>query len=623
MNHHTSAKKHLFIKLLGILCVVVTSAQRADAADRPNFVWLVSEDNSKHFVQLFDPAGAPMPNVEALAEHGLIFEHAFSNAPVCSVARTTLATSCYAPRIGTQYHRRAEPAGLPKGVRMTPAILRQNGYYTVNNSKTDYNAIDSDVWHNSSKKATWRNRDKDQPFFYMQSFGTTHESSLHFSRKAMNNSPTKTDPKSVTLQPIHPDTPTFRYTYARYHDRHAQVDTQIGKVIEQLKTDGLLEDTFIFYFGDHGGVLPGSKGYAWERGLHVPLVVRVPKNFQHLLGEGFDADYPLRVEGFVEFVDFGPTLLKLAGITSPDGIDGQAFLGEGIDLQAVNERDEAFGYADRFDEKYDMVRTLRKGDYKYVRNYQPFNIDGLYNVYRYRNLAYQEWRQLYTQGELNADQAQFFEPRPAEQLFNIADDPYELTDLAGDPDHAEILNDLRMRLGDRVRGMPDLSFIPEPAMIQEAAPDFAEMGRQERKAISDIIDLADLQLKTYQEAAPGIKRALAGDEPERYWGLIVASTFAKESAAFIPTAREIAQSDAHAIIRARAIEFLSLSGAEADYGSLLNNALDRCDTPMHSLLVLNTAALIKDTNPGFTFSPRVQTEHTQNRWVKNRVDYFK
>ncbi len=614
--------KHLWMILLGVLSIALLSASTARAAERPNLVWLVSEDNSKHFVRLFDPAGAAMPNVEALAEHGLVFEHAFSNAPVCSVARTTLATSCYAPRIGTQYHRRAERARLPEGVRMTPAILRQHGYYTANNSKTDYNAIDTDVWHESSKKATWRKRGKGQPFFYMQSFTTTHESSLHFNREAMNSTPTQADPQAVALQPIHPDTPTFRYTYARYHDRHAQVDAQIGKVVEQLEEDGLLEDTFIFYFGDHGGVLPGSKGYAWERGLHVPLVVRVPKNFRHLLGEGFGADYPLRVGGFVEFVDFGPTLLKLAGIKAPAGIDGEAFLGGGISLDDVNQRDEAFGYADRFDEKYDMVRTLRKGDYKYVRNYQPFNVDGLYNQYRYRSLAFQEWRGLYTQGKLNAVQAQFFEPRPAEQLFNLADDPYETKNLAGDPEHAEALKDLRKRLGDRVRGMPDLSFIPEPAMIQEGSPDFAELGRQEQEAIADTIDLADLQLTSYKQASPGIKRALAGGEPQRYWGLIVASTFGKEATELTPTARRLAESDAHAIIRARAIEFLALTDAEADYPALLNAALDRCGTPMHSLLVLNTAALIKDTRPGFAFSPRVQAGHARNRWVQDRVNYF-
>ncbi|MBI2479539.1 MAG: sulfatase-like hydrolase/transferase, partial [Planctomycetia bacterium] len=180
------------------------------------------------------------------------------------------------------------------------------------------------------------------------------------------------------------------YTYARYHDRIQAVDQEIGEVVDQLAADGLLEDTFVFYFGDHGGVLPRGKGYAYESGLHVPLVVRVPANWKHLV----DAEAGTSVSGFVSFIDFGPTLLNLAGIDVPVAVDGRPFLGKGVSLDEVNRRDEAFGYADRFDEKYDLVRTLRKGKYEYVRSYQPFNFDGLQNNYRYKMLAYAEWREL-------------------------------------------------------------------------------------------------------------------------------------------------------------------------------------------------------------------------------------
>ncbi len=608
---------------LFLFLVLLHFATDIHAADRPNFVWLVSEDNSKHFIRLFDPTGSPMPHVEALAEQGLIFEHAFSNAPVCSVARTTLATSCYAPRIGTQYHRRAQMADLPEGVHMTPTILRQNGYYTANNSKTDYNASDKDVWNDSSRSASWRKRAQGQPFFYMQSFATTHESSLHFTQQQMESQPTKTDPASVFIQPIHPDTQIFRYTYARYHDQHQKLDQQIGEVIEQLKSDGLIDDTFIFYFGDHGGVLPGSKGYLYERGLHVPLVVYIPKNFRHLLGNGFDAKNPLRVNGFVEFVDFGPTLLSLAGIDTPQGIDGKPFLGQTISLDAVNKRDEAFGYADRFDEKYDMVRSLRKGDYKYIRNYQPFNIDGLYNQYRYKNLAFEEWRELFHAGKLNATQSQFFQPRPPEQLFNLKEDPYETNNLATDPNHAQVLKDLRARLRVREKAMPDLSFIPEPAMLEMSTPDFTAFGQSSREMLAACVDLADLQLLPYAEAAPGIRKAIDGKPHERYWGLIVASAFGKQALEFTERAMKIATTDDHMLIRARAIELLGLTGADTDVSQLINDTLARCESPMDTLLVLNTAALLKDTQPGFDFQPKVKPEHARNSWVTDRLNYFK
>ena len=130
---------------------------------------------------------------------------------------------------------------------MFPAYLRDAGYYTTNNNKKDYNADETPgTWDESSKDASWRKRTEGQPFFHMQSFGTTHESSLHFKQSAYENQPTKTDPASVFVAPYHPDTPLFRYTVAKYHDNIQQVDRQIGEVVDMLAADGLLEDTFVF-----------------------------------------------------------------------------------------------------------------------------------------------------------------------------------------------------------------------------------------------------------------------------------------------------------------------------------------------------------------------------------------
>ena len=389
----------ILIRILFVGLVVSSIVGITNAAEQPNIVWLISEDNSVHYLKLFHEHGAETPRISQLAEHGLIFENAFSNSPVCSVARTTLISGCYGPRIGTQYHRRSVLVPMPPGLRMFPAYLRQAGYYTANNRKKDYNAIEGEgVWDQSSPQASWRNRQEGQPFFYKQSFTTTHESSLHFSGDVMKLEQTKTDPKSVFVAPYHPDTETFRYTYARYHDRIQLVDQQIGTVVDELEKDGLLDDTFIFYFGDHGGVLPRGKGYAYESGLHVPLVVRVPEKWRHLV----DFDLGSRQSGFVSFIDFGPTVLNLAGIDVPEQVDGTPFLGPGIEQSELNRRDFAFGYADRFDEKYDLVRTIRKGRFEYVRSYQPFNFDGLRNNYRYRMLAYQQWLDLYDNGELSS-----------------------------------------------------------------------------------------------------------------------------------------------------------------------------------------------------------------------------
>ena len=604
-----------------ILFLVLAHGVPASAAERPNFVWLLSEDNSKHYLRLFDERGAETPQIEALAKQGLVFENAFSNSPVCSVARTTLITGCYAPRIGTQFHRRTVTVPMPNGLRMFPAYLRQAGYYTTNNQKKDYNAEEGEgVWDESSRQATWRNRGTDQPFFHMQSFATTHESSLHFSRDEMSQA-TDTDPSSVTLARYHPDTPTFRYTYARYHDRIRQVDGQIGDVVDRLKDEGHLEDTFVFYFGDHGGVLPGSKGYARESGLHVPLVVRIPENWKHLV----DVPTGSRVRGFVSFIDFGPTLLHLAGITIPEQVDGRPFLGPNIRAGDLNQRDEVFGYADRFDEKYDLVRSLRKGRFEYVRSYQPFNFDALQNNYRYKMLAYQEWRELFQAGKLSSARRQFFLPRTAEALYDVEQDPDEVTNLAGDREYAQVLQELRSRLTEHVKSQRDLSFFPESFLVSNAFDDPTEFGRSHQAEIHHLVDIANLTCLGFQSAGPRIEAALESENPwHRYWGLIVCSSFGQSAKPFIEQAKILADTDSERLVRVRAAEFLGLIGA-GDPRDVISDSLARAESGTEANLILNTLVLLRDGKPGLQFDvPEgfFRLPQRQMGYVNRRLEYL-
>lgn len=609
-------------RMCAVIVVCLLAGSSALAADRPNIVWLVSEDNSVHYLKLFDEHGAPTPHIAKMAEHGLLFTHAFSNAPVCSVARTTLATGCYAPRIGTQYHRKLVPVPMPDGLQMFSRYLRDAGYYATNNSKTDYNVIsDKNVWDESSRKATWRNRTEDQPFFHMQSFATTHESSLHFPQRVMDTEKTSTDPSTVFVAPYHPDTPTFRYTNARYRDRIMQVDQQIGRVIDQLRQDELLEDTFVFYFGDHGGVLPRGKGYACESGLHVPLVVRIPNNWRHLV----DAKPGSRQKGFVSFVDFGPTALHLAGVPIPSQMDGQPFLGKGITQQDLDARDESFGYADRFDEKYDLVRTLRKGRYEYIRNYQPFNFDGLQNNYRYRMLAFAEWRELYAAGKLNEVQRQFFERRPAEQLFDVENDPHEINNLATDPAYREVLQDLRMRLAARVKSMPDLSFFPESHLIEAAFDNPVQFGQQHKPEIAELVDIADLALLPYAEARQRMESLLQTPNVMKcYWALIACSSFGTEAQEMAPLAKNLTGTATPALVSIRAAEFLGLIGHSKPQ-PVFDHALRNTASGAEAGLILNSLVLLKDGKPGYDFevsADMFQNSVRNNDVVKRRLEYL-
>ena len=614
-------------KYLLLIFVFIISSCNDELDPKPNILWIVTEDNSLHYMNLYTKGGAEMPNVSSLASEGIVFNNAFSNAPVCSVARSTIITGVYSPRIGTQYHRRMSLVKLPDDVKPLPVYLKEAGYYTSNNSKEDYNFIkDGEIWDESSGKASYKNRKKDQPFFHVQNFHNTHEGQLHFDQEHLDNALKTNNLDSIKPFPYHPDTPTFRYTQSLYHNHHKDVDKEIGKFIKKLEDENLLDNTIIFYYADHGGVLPRSKGYIYESGLNVPLVVRVPEKFKKL--SPFKAGS--RTSTFVEFVDLVPTVLSLAGIEIPRSVDGKPFLGKKLKKSKLEKQNTTFGYADRFDEKYDLVRSVRVGKYKYIRNYQPFNVDGLYNYYRYKMLAYKEWYKLFQDGKLNEVQSQFFKPRAPEALYNIDEDPHEIKNLAKDKNYIEILLDLRTKLNDHLVSINDLSFIPEPHLLKNGLDDIVSYSEKNKDLISRLIKISDLSLNDYKQVSSKIQDALNDINPwVRYWGLIVSSSFGSKALENKEQINSIFENDPENLVRMRAAEFMLLNNLEIS-DSKINSLLKKSNFEAETNLMLNTLANIKTSNPNYklNLNKRVFPENwlpplrEENALVNRRMNYL-
>ncbi len=609
----------LIILLISGSGVADNQSNETDAP--PNFVWITSEDNSKHYLQIFDPHGVETPNIAKLAQRGLIFRHAFSNAPVCSVARSTLISGCYGPRIGAQFHRKLKMVAMPDSLLMFPEYLREAGYYTTNNSKEDYNIHKTaNVWDESSRKASWKNRKINQPFFHVQNFTTTHESKLHFTKSDMENQATKNLPEKVLVFPNHPQTDLFRYTNAYYRDRIEEMDEQVGMLINQLEEEDLLSNTFVFYFADHGGVLPGSKGYLYETGLHVPLIIHVPEQYQYLIEDFTPGD----VDGFVSFVDFAPTMLNLAGVDVPEAFDGRAFLGPGVSLKELNSRNTTYSYADRFDEKYDLVRAVRKGRFKYIRNFQPFTVDGLMNNYRYKQLAYQEWLSLFRTSKLSEEQTLFFNPRLPEALYDLERDPYEIHNLATSGEMKAVLDEMRVMLSDWMNSMPDLSMFPEHVLIQRAFSDPVEFGQEYRDEISRYIEIANLATQPFSIVKDALSEALrSSDSWQRYWAIIVCSSFGKQSQTLIGELEHLLKNDSESINRTRAAEYLGLTDVQ-DPSEMLIAQLYGSSDAAEALLILNTIVLMKDhKGHRFNLEPdRIDAAVAANVEVSRRLKYL-
>ena len=609
----------LIVRIITALPLILFLMNASIGAERPNFVWIVSEDNSIHYLQHWFDGGASTPHIESLAAHGLTFDHAFSNAPVCSVARTTLITGCFAPRIGTQFHRHYRLAEMPEGLRMFPAYLRAAGYFASNNHKKDYNAVEGiGVWDESSKTASWRNRsDIKQPFFHMQSHAESHEGRLHYRR--MERIRPTADVNDVRLAAYHPDTKLFRHAHATYLDRIKAIDDIVASTVAQLAADDLLEDTFVFYFGDHGGVLPRSKGYVYESGLHIPLVVRVPEKFAHLV------DFPMRarVQGFVSFIDFAPTVLHLAGLPVPPAMDGQPFLGPQVTAASVEQRDSAFGYADRFDEKYDLVRSLRKGKYQYIRNYQPYLPDGLQNNYRYKSLAYQEWRELSQRGLLTGASRQFFAARPVEQLFDCEADPHQVINLASDAKYAPLLRELRDRLSRQLKDMPDLSFYPESYLVAHAMENPVEFGRSRQGEIERMVDTANLVLQPFDLAETAIRDALSSEDTWlRYWAVTNCTIWGEDARVLDAEVRPLL-ADASLEVRIRAAEFLGRIGV-IDPQPVLADIVNSADDAVTVTQALNSIVWFRDFfNDRYPVNPSDLHPVVEGADIDDRLDYLR
>lgn len=486
------------------LAFIVRAADTGPAA-RPNILWLVAEDFTYTFASAYGDPLARTPTFDRLAREGILFERAYSTSAVCAPTRASIITGMYAPSLGTQHMRSNVP--LPSWLRYFPAYLRDAGYYTTNNAKTDYNAAVLDgTWDRNGAQAHYKNRKPGQPFFAVFNFNESHESSLH------KRFPLTTDPAKVRIPAYLPDTPEVRTDIAQYFDRVSAADTKIGEAIAELEADGLGDDTIIFYYSDHGGVLPRSKRFLYENGTHPALAVRFGKNFQHLAPTAPGS----RSKELVNFVDLAPTVLSLAGVKAPDYFQGRAFAG----AARAPAPEFTYNFRDRMDERIDLCRAVTDGRYRYIRNYRPDLPTMQFVTYLWQQSAMKEWDRLHLAGKLNTTQESFFQPHPAEQLFDLTNDYDNVLNLAGDPAHRATLERFRAANRAHLLRIRDTGFMPEALLRELAAGSPAAVIARDDKIypLARILDTVDrLQLGAAPTAAE-LKSALADPVAAlRYW----------------------------------------------------------------------------------------------------------
>ena len=493
-----------------LLILGATLTARLPAAAVPNILWVVAEDYTAHYAGPYGDPLARTPAIDRLAREGIVFDKAYSTSAVCAPTRASIITGMFAPALGTQHMRSNVP--MPAWLRYFPAYLRDAGYYTTNSAKTDYNAaVLPGTWDENGGQAHYKNRRPGQPFFAVFNFNSSHESSLH------KRLPLVTDPAKVRVPAYLPDTPDVRADLAQYYDRVAETDRQIGERLAELEAAGLAEDTIIFHYSDHGGVLPRSKRFLYENGTHPALVVRFPRKFQHLAPSAPGT----RSAEIISWVDLAPTVLSLAGIPAPDYFHGRAFAGTTRTAAPAL----TYNFRDRMDERYDLCRAVTDGRWRYIRNYRP-ELPTLQHVnYLWNMAAMRDWDRLRAEGKLNAVQRAFFEPKAPEELFDCDADPDNVRNLAADPNHRATLERLRAANRAHLLRIRDTGFMPE-AILRDLSGEKSptEFSRNDQAyPLERILNTIDrLQLGAAPNPAD-LSGALHDPLPTlRYWGVLSA-----------------------------------------------------------------------------------------------------
>jgi N-sulfoglucosamine sulfohydrolase len=570
--------KHTAIALL-IALILPSAWANAEQAERPNIIWLVCEDISP-YLGCYGDAQAHTPNLDNLAAEGVRFTRAYANAPVCAVARSGLLTGMYAPTLGTQ-HMRSRPI-VPDRIPVYPRLFKQAGYYTVNKWKTDYNSLN----HEADKAKFWDEHEgaqsikllpKDKPFMAVFNIGVTHEGQLredrqkkHIENGAIPKTP-RIPPAGIKLPPYHPDLPEIRHDWARLYDQITMMDSIVGGFLDDLEKEGLAENTIVFFYSDHGGMLARSKRFILNGGTQVPFIVRVPKKWQHL-AKFSSGKYAAGMvnEELTQFIDFPKTVLSIAGITPPKLMQGRVFMGP--DKKVEPEPALLHFYRDRQNGRYDLSRAVTDGRYYLIRNFMPHRPRGQKPEHGYTvHQNWNAWSDWYDQNHKTADpvHARFFKPKPVLEFYDLESDPWQINNLAEEPSHQARITSMDKALCNWMVATRDTSLIPESMWY-----DFIGKGKS-FKTIYDYAQSDEFPVGKILEAAKLASRGEAALLPDYLKMLTENHALIRHWAAFgifqackgMPATQEIQQAlrkviaqDTHSANRSMAAQALARCG---------------------------------------------------------------
>lgn len=425
------------VLIFAILSSIEVEMDAGNLKNMPNILCITCEDISPR-IGCFGDSVAITPNLDTFSQKAVRCTNMFTTVGVSAPSRSALITGMYPTAIGSNYMRNNSgnlPNGLEKyevvpdaGIKCFTEYLRAAGYYCTNNSKTDYQFTSPlTAWDENGKDAHWRNRPQGMPFFSVFNLEITHESQI-WERHSM---PLRLDVDDIIVPKYLPDDPIIRYDMAVMYSNIAIMDCQFQHLLDQLKEDGLEDNTIIIWYSDNGGPLPREKRSIYDSGMKVPFMISFPDGYQAGCID----------ENLYMFPDIPATILSLAGIRPPDYMQGRAFYGK---YKNYVPRKYVYGARNRMDKQINKQGVVRSLEYRYVKNYTPEVSNFRPVKYRMSMPMMNRIIELLNRDSLNEAQMRWFvSPVADEEFYVLSEDPYEVRNQIGNPKYKKIIEQMR------------------------------------------------------------------------------------------------------------------------------------------------------------------------------------
>jgi arylsulfatase A-like enzyme len=431
------------------------------AAEKPNIVVFISDDHSMLDSEPYGSTDIRTPHMAKLAAEGMKFTHAFIASPACGPSRTTLCTGLWPARNGAEPNHR----GKNPNVSSLPPVLHALGYEVAAFGKVAHGNYAKDHGFDVTggqqqgdidtvevgKFLSNRNASKPLCLF----FGT-HHPHVPWGENAGY------DAAAIKLPPTHVDTAATREQRARYCSDITRSDTLLGE-LRTLAKDKVPGDTLFIYTADHGAQWPFAKWNLYDAGIRIPFIAAWPSHLKPASTS----------DAMISWPDMIPTFIELGGGTVPEGIDGKSFAAVLLG-KATTHREKIFTtHSGDGDFNVYPIRSVRMRDWKYIRNLHPefqhhTHISRSTNV----NSGFNYWQSWLNAAETKPEAAAVlkrYSVRPAEELYDLKNDPLELHNLADAPAQAGRLSEMRADVDAWMQQQGDKQTVfGKPLLIGEA-----------------------------------------------------------------------------------------------------------------------------------------------------------